>query len=274
MRLERGGQACDLGAMRRLLPAFAAAALLAAAPVALSQAPPAASYLAGHEPDTVASVAPAPRPGDARDVMDMAIYRATRGLKSTAPERWALAIRDADAKAFLADFSCAVGGRLTPQSTPALTAMVRHFAPDVSVAFSRPKDLYRRPRPYIREAGDICVPHSKDLDEGFDYPSGHATFAWTLGLVLAEAAPDRAGPVLERARAIGESRVVCGVHTLSAIMEARTAAATLVAALDSDPAFRADLGAVRREIAAARAAGPPPAGACAAEHALISRRLW
>jgi acid phosphatase (class A) len=264
--------------MRRLVPAITAAFTVVAAPLALGQGARASGYLAGHEPDTVAAVPPAPRPGDARDVMDMAVYRATRALKTRAPDRWALAVHDADAgqAAIFADFDCALGVHLSPQDAPALAALVRRVAADVGPAFSRPKDLYRRPRPYVREAGDICVPHSKELDEGFDYPSGHATYAWTVGLILAQAAPDRAGLVLERARAIGESRVVCGVHTLSAITEARTAAMTLMSALDADPVFRADLKRASGQLAALRAAAGagPKAQACSAERALVAQRLW
>jgi acid phosphatase (class A) len=33
-----------------------------------------------------------------------------------------------------------------------------------------------------------------------------------MGLILAELAPERATPILNRGRAYGESRVVCGVH--------------------------------------------------------------
>ena len=264
--------------MRAALSAIAIAVALTTAGFAVSQAPPLPGYLAGHEPDTVASLPPAPRPGDARDLADMQVFHATRALAGT--PRWGQAARDADlsAPALLADFDCAAEVHLTPENSPALMALLARSRADVAAAYSQPKDLYQRPRPYMREAADICLPRSKALDESFDYPSGHSSLSWFTGMILAQLAPDRAGPILQRARSIGESRVVCGVHTLSAVTEGRTAAASVAAALESDPRFRADVEAARLELAQLRAkAGPRSAAAssaCDAETALIARSPW
>jgi acid phosphatase (class A) len=76
--------------------------------------------------------------------------------------------------------------------------------------------------------------------------------------VLAELAPDRATEILMRARSIGESRIVCGVHYVSDIQAGRDAGAVLVARLHADPAFQADLVKARDEIKAARE--PPHTG--------------
>jgi acid phosphatase (class A) len=238
----------------------------------MAQAPPAHGYLAGHEPDTVAVVPQAPAPGSARDLEDRAIFKATRALEG-AP-RWALAQNDVDLRipAVLSDFSCAAGVALTEQDAPALVSILKRLYPDLQAAYSAPKDLYRRPRPYMRDDGPICTPRSKALDESFDYPSGHATFAWTYGLILAELIPERAGPILQRARAFGESRAVCGVHSASAVTEARTAGSALVAALHASPQFEGDLKTARAELATIRQA--PAAGFCSAEQALTARTPW
>ena len=95
-----------------------------------------------------------------------------------------------------------------------------------------------------------------------------------VGLMLAQAEPDRATEILTRARAYGESRVVCGVHNASAIEAGRTNGAAVVAALNGDPAFRADIAAVAKEIARLRAAGAQSAQACAAEAALTATTPW
>lgn len=240
--------------------------------VALAQAPLSAGYLAGHEPDTIAVVPQAPAPGSARDVEDRAIFKATRALQGS--PRWALAQNDVDLRmpSVLNDFSCAAGLALNEKDAPALAAILRKLYPDLQSAYGGPKNLYRRPRPYLRDAGPICTPRSKALDESFDYPSGHATFAWTYGLILAELLPDRAGPILQRARAFGESRAVCGVHSASAVTEARTAAATLFAALQASPAFQEDLRSARAQLAAIRE--EPEPSACRAEQALTARTPW
>ncbi len=51
---------------------------------------------------------------------------------------------------------------------------------------------------------------------------------WTWAMSLAQLAPDRTAPLLARGRAIGDSRVVCGVHNESAVDAARVAATAVM----------------------------------------------
>jgi acid phosphatase (class A) len=89
---------------------------------------------------------------------------------------------------------------------------------------------------------------------------------------MAEVAPDRATEILARARAFGEGRLVCGVHTLSAVEAGRMNGSIVVAALHGQEAFRKDLDEVRKEVAAARKAGPAPDPAmCAKEAELVAK---
>ncbi len=240
-----------------------------------AQAPRIGGYLRGAlAPDTLAILPPAPAPGSPRDLADRAIFKATRALKDT--PRWSLAKSDVDfsVSAMMADFSCAAGVSLDPKTAPILADLLRNIGPDVAAAVNRPKEAYKRKRPYLVDEGDICVETSDSLARNFDYPSGHATLAWAIGLLIAELAPDRAGAVLSQARAFGESRVVCGVHNASAVEEGRTAGAALTAALRGDPAFRADLDAARGEMAALRAGAAPRPRACDAETALTAKTPW
>ncbi|MDB5451330.1 MAG: acid phosphatase, partial [Phenylobacterium sp.] len=92
-----------------------------------------------------------------------------------------------------------------------------------------------------------------------------------VGLILAELAPDRATQILSRARAFGEGRLVCGVHNLSAVEAGRMNGSIVVAALHGSEEFRKDMDVARKEIAAARKAGPAPdAAACAKEAELVA----
>ncbi len=220
-------------------------------------------YLGDTAPDTYRIIPPAPTAGSIRDQADRAAFLATRGLKDS--PRWALAINDVDLNV-AKDMSCAVGVELNPKSTPKLVALIQKMGPDISRATNHPKDIYKHKRPYLVDDGPICVDKSPFLAASPDYPSGHVTFGWTVGLILAELAPDRATEILVRARAYGESRMVCGVHTMSAVESGRTNASALVAGLHGSAAFRSDMDAVRTEIAQARATGPAPdPAACAAE---------
>ncbi len=221
-------------------------------------------YLGKAAPDTYRILPPAPTPGTIRWESDRATFLATRHLKDT--PRWAMAINDVDLGGVVKDMSCAVGVNLTPQNAPRFSAMIARLGPDVAWATNNPKDNYKRPRPYLTDPGPTCVEQSAALSASPDYPSGHVTFGWTIGLILAELAPDRATEILVRARAFGESRLVCGVHTMSAVESGRSNASILVAGLHGSEAFRKDLEVARTEVTKARLAGPAPdPSTCAAE---------
>jgi acid phosphatase (class A) len=259
--------------MRRTILWAASGSLGFVAFVACASGAP-AGYLPGAlEPDIRAILPPAPKDGSPLDAADKAIFSSTRALAGS--PRWLLAKKDVDSSigAMLGDFSCALGVALTEKDLPALSGLLRKIGPNVAGAVNPAKDFYQRKRPYLVVEGPICVPRSEALDNNFDYPSGHATWGWTVGLILAELAPDRAALILSRARAFGESRVVCGVHNASAVEAGRTAASSLNAAMNGDAAFRNDLEAARAELAAVRKAAAKPQ-ACKAEEFLTARTPW
>ena len=215
-------------------------------------------------PDAIAILPPSPPPASQVQALDEAIYVQTRKLDGTA--RWALAAQDAiqTPDAFEDDLSCAVGVRLDPASTPALLRLMSRMGADAGAIVNRAKDHYRRPRPFVGNALPICVERTAALAASPSYPSGHSTFGWAAGLILAEIEPDRATPILARARAFGESRAVCGVHYASDVEAGRTTGAALVAALHASPEFQADLDAASRELTGLRTRGPALAGAASA----------
>ena len=202
------------------------------------------------------------------------MFRATRQAQTA--ERWTLAIRDSRSGVAetLGAFDCALGVQASPGTTPRLAALLSRVRVDAGLATFLDKWRIRRRRPFEIDEGRICATRTVSLDASPDYPSGHTTWGWAAGSILAELAPDRATALMSRARAYGESRVVCGVHNLSAIEAGRTFGAALVAAEHGVPAFRADLEAARAEIAALRArpdAPAPDAEVCRAEVAALSR---
>lgn len=258
---------------RTLIAASVAAVLLMGASPAPMAPAPGAGYLGEAAPDTYKILPPAPVAGVARHEADRAVYRATRALQGT--PRWALAQNDVNEAAILKDLACSVGVELTPKNAPRTAALLAKIAPDVRRAVDHPKNIYQRPRPYLVDEGPICIAKSAALAASPDYPSGHNTWGWTVGLILAELAPDRATEILMRAKAFGEGRLVCGVHTLSAIEAGRLNGSIVVAALHGSEAFRSDMEAARREIAAARKTGPAPdPAACAKEAELVAKNPY
>ncbi|MHB8284184.1 MAG: acid phosphatase [Caulobacteraceae bacterium] len=227
-------------------------------------------------PDTTAILPPPPKSGSEEEALDRAVYMETRKLQGT--PRWALATSDAveTPQAILTDFGCALGIALDAANAPKLVHMLTRAHRDAGHITTVPKDFYKRPRPFIGNDEPICVPRDKWLIESASYPSGHTTASWAFGLILAELAPDRAAPILARARAYGESRVVCGVHNLSDVEEGRDNGASLVAALHGDAEFRNDLDAARAELAALRTRNARPlAGAqCQASDDAAAHTPW
>lgn len=263
---------------RRVMGAALVVALAAAGMAVAQQAAapaPAPSLPVGYLtpqtwPDAARILPPAPATGSSREARDQEIFKTTRASEGS--PRWALAQNDVPTlpQAMLKNFSCAVGAELTPQNAPKLTAMLGRVGLDAGRQVAAVKDVFKRKRPYLIDDGNICVPKSDSLAASPDYPSGHATWGWSIGLILAEIAPDRATPILARGRAFGESRVVCGVHTVSAVEAGRTNGGALVATLHGDPQFRADLEAARTEVAALRKTAAAEPAACAVEAELVA----
>ena len=205
-------------------------------------------------PDTRAILPPPPVPGSAAEAADRAAFDATRGAADT--PRWALAASDVEegAAAILENFACVLGRRVDGGTVPALMSLLERSRLDVARAVRDPKRLHRRARPFVGNAAPICVERTKRLTASYSYPSGHATEGWAFALIMASLLPERASPFLVRGRLYGESRVVCGVHWLSDIEAARTAASAVVATLQGNAEFRADFERARADLNRALAA--------------------
>jgi acid phosphatase (class A) len=224
-------------------------------------------------PDAYATIPPAPQAGEPRNDADWKIFRDTRVLEGS--ERWKLAQNDnaLTSADLLKDFSCTVGATLTPQNAPTLATLISRVTVDAGSAANRAKDIYKRTRPFLHNPGNICIDRDGGIANSFDYPSGHSSLGWAIGLVLAQIAPDRATNILARARGYGESRVVCGVHNWSAVEAGRTNASGVYAALQGNAEFRADLEKARGEVEAAARSGPKPDAATCSREAELTKPL-
>ena len=263
--------------MPKRIKASLGAALALACAAGAGSAEPIAGYLAPDEFAVVDIVEPAPRPGDPRYQTDREIFRATRALIGT--PRWALATSDAklDTASLLRDFSCAAGVALTPEEAPRLARLLDRASIDTARETDEAKAVFQRHRPYTIDEGQICQAREELYDAkahrvSYDYPSGHTTRGWTYALVLASLAPDRAQRILERGRAYGDSRFVCGAHNESAVEAGMVSATATMTAVAGKPAYQAELAEARAELAVLRVSGKPPQG-CAAETDLLKERV-
>jgi acid phosphatase (class A) len=258
--------------MRRSSSGFAVLVILAVSCSYAAPVPGQSGYLTKAEAiDSVQFLPPPPVPGSKEAAYDLDVYTRLRALKD-AP-RWKLAATDdvITTDALMADFSCALGVDFDRKSAPKFAALFDKAWHDAGNAIGTGKTFFKRPRPLIGNDLPICAKRADYLNS-WSYPSGHSTLSWTFTLILTELAPDRAGEIVKRGRAYGDSRAVCGVHWASDVEAGRTAGAAAFAALNGNAAFRKDLAAVRREIDALRRTAPKPdAGQCRALAPLLNR---
>ncbi|MET0376876.1 MAG: phosphatase PAP2 family protein, partial [Rhizorhabdus sp.] len=243
-----------------------AAGLIGATGMVTAAAPDGVSFLPDGYLTLIDVVLPAPIPQEPRGVADREIFKLTRALKGTA--RWNMAVSDvpSDAASLMRGFACATRINMTPANAPKTVGLLEKASRDAGRQVIQLKSFYKKKRPFMLDAGESCEPQTDELSISYDYPSGHAAKGWIWGLILAEVVDDRAGPILARARAYGESRVVCGVHNASAIEAGRMVAASTMAVIHTEPPYRDAVLASRGVLAALGQIGTPPGGPrCAAE---------
>jgi acid phosphatase (class A) len=165
-----------------------------------------------------------------------------------------------DARLLYPRFADAFGGPIDRRSSPALVSMLNRAMRDVSQVGSEAKDHFHRPRPFQRfQLEHVCgssTPSKPEVNPtvGTSYPSGHSSYGWSVAMILARVAPERAEALLARAREYADSRLICGFHFPSDVQAGEVVATAVVARLDQDPGFQADLARVRAERAGARPA--------------------
>jgi acid phosphatase (class A) len=237
------------------------AAVAAAAPAGPHGLP--AGYLAGQPPiDIMKLLPPPPAPNSVGDRSDRAVYaESAAGIDSPI---WAKAKAELDPRspAVFADFSCATGHKLSPQTTPLTVALLTKVVGDFVPPMETAKNGYARARPYITDRGKACDPVTDDgvgKALGYAYPSGHSGLGWLWALVLSDAAPGRSEPIRAVGLSVGDLRIACRVHWRSDVAHGRTLAAVVYQRVSAMPAYQADVAKAAAEIAKA-----PPAEGCPA----------
>jgi acid phosphatase (class A) len=229
-------------------------------------------YLAREElPDSLALLPAPPAAGSAAQADDEGAFRELSKLQGT--PRGILAVRDADLSFPRATeiFACALGVPISEQATPNLNMLLQRTLTDAALTTAKAKDKYQRTRPFVVYSVASCTP----AEEGYlrtngSYPSGHSSIGWAWALALTEIAPDHANAILQRGRAFGQSRGICGVHWKSDIEAGRIIGAATFARLQSNPQFRVQLEAARAEVSSERKTGAAPQGDCVNEAAALA----
>ena len=207
-------------------------------------------YLPVGEGLDLATILPGPpTPGSPRAKADAQLFRDSRAMQGS--PRWQQAT--ADVSNDLGDrFATALGFRPDWSRLPVTKTLIARFDADRSAAIRVGKAHWQSARPFIGTDLPICEPRTPSLIANGDYPSGHTAHGWGFALIMAELLPDRAQAILARGRDYGDSRWICGSHTMSAVEGGYLAASAIVAREHGDAAFRRDMAAAAEELAAYR----------------------
>jgi acid phosphatase (class A) len=142
-------------------------------------------------------------------------------------------------------FAPAIGRELKPGGEPKLEAMFADLETEVKAVVDAGKDHWARPRPFQDDPQRFSEPGDPEKSAG--YPSGHSTRGTVWSLILAEIYPAQRDAILAKGRLVGWTRVEVGVHTPLDIYAGRVLGQAIFLQLMQDPAFRADLAAVKVE---------------------------
>ncbi len=164
------------------------------------------------------------------------------------PELAARARADADASVFR--FADALGNpaAFVPERLPRVSALFARVLEAEAAVVGPGKDAFARARPCRVE------PRLKPVlpcPTSASYPSGHASFGWAAGLVLADLVPEQRAAILARARDYAWNRVVAGVHYPSDVEAGHLSGVVVAAFRFASPAFRDEERAARGELRAA-----------------------
>ncbi len=153
----------------------------------------------------------------------------------------------ADAQVTVFRFADALGNPsgFMPENLPLTVKLFQDIDRDEAHVLGAAKHEFARPRPFIVE------PRLNPVIErplSSSYPSGHSTWAYMTGLVLADMVPERRVQILDRAAEFAHNRSVAGVHYPSDVEAGRLAGTALAALLFDCPPFERDEAAARAEL--------------------------
>ncbi len=223
-----------------------AAALSLALPMASLAAdpPPALTPLQLNIP---AILPPPPVEGSPEAVAETAQVRAILAARTDA--QYAKAEWDAEIENVFA-ISESMGKDFLPIRLPATVALFEDVRVEAGRVAKLAKAHYKRLRPWaVDPAIKGCEQEHDKPDTG--YPSGHATMAFSTGVILAHLAPEHAEAIMARAADYSRQRLVCGDHRLSDVVAGQALGAVVAMELMHDPAIQQEMKAAEAELKAA-----------------------
>lgn len=149
-------------------------------------------------------------------------------------------------------FAETIGPDFVLSRLPATAHLLDNVHSEEDAAATVAKDYFRRTRPWIVDpALNSCAKNDAPQSS---YPSGHASMAYSMGVVLAALLPEKAPAIMARAADFAENRLVCGMHRRRDIQAGQVLGTVVAELLLRNPRFRSEFDAAKQELVAAHIA--------------------
>jgi acid phosphatase (class A) len=230
--------------------------LNAQAPVSKPPMPTKFRFLDSAEVNPAQLLPPPPTDGSAEQQREMAEVK--RVIQSRSKERHDQAVWDArheDPTPFVA----VIAPGVDLAKLPATAKLLADVLNDQTVATSQAKQYFKRKFP-ITAAMPADSFEDWTCDEKVrrpealplrSYPSGHATMAYTFGVVLSALVPEKSQAILSRSASYAYSREVCGDHYHSDVEAGHVLGTTLGVLLVHNAALKPEIDAAKAELKSA-----------------------
>lgn len=215
--------------------------LPAATPVLAKSSAPAGQYIASGEIDLRALLADPP--ADNSSATRAEIEELLKLQAARTPEQVARATAEDPLTVYA--FAPVLGTNFTAATLPVTDKLLARVGAQTSAVSAGGKKLWKRARPFVTDAR-IQPAGRKPTSPA--YPSGHATRAFAWAVVLGELFPAKKAELLERAKEIGQGRLIIGVHYPSDVAAGTTLGKAIGAKVIASAAFQKDAEAARQEI--------------------------
>jgi len=209
-----------------------------------------ASYITATTMGLIHLLAPPPDEGSAEDQADLRAVLAAQA--AAGPGRRAQATADTHETVYDM-FGVTLGPGFDKAALPATTRLFGRLGITEASVTDPVKPLFHRVRPWIAhpEVEAIAPP-----TRTFSYPSGHATRVTMAAIVLSSMVPEQQRAIWQRADDYAQSRVVGGMHYPSDVQASGRAGTAIIAAIQSQQEFHADVAAATNELRPALGLGP------------------
>jgi len=199
------------------------------------------TYLDPAQIDTTRFLAPPPdETFTRREIEQMLVLQQLR-----TPAQAERSIADLEQSIFR--FSDVMGERFRKEDLPRTAQLFETLYRTESSLNKQGKEKWQRTRPPLFD--QRIQPVARYSSSG-SYPSGHSTFAYLAGIVLADMVPEKRTRIFERASEFGENRVLGGVHYPSDTEAGRRLATMIAVLIQQNPAYQRDFAAARKELRA------------------------